>query len=78
MAAIDPSLCPLCGGANQCGAAAGKGTCWCFSHPIPQEIIDAVPIEARELACICATCAFGQRDAATTLERMKEILRGRG
>lgn len=30
----DPRQCPLCGRPNECGMAAGKGSCWCFSTPV--------------------------------------------
>ncbi|MGQ0833501.1 MAG: cysteine-rich CWC family protein, partial [Gammaproteobacteria bacterium] len=60
------------------GMASGKGTCWCFSHRIPQEVIEKIPVEARELACVCNSCAFGRRDQARALAQMKEILSRRG
>jgi Cysteine-rich CWC len=55
--AIDPSVCPLCGGPNSCGAAAGKRSCWCYATKIPPEVLDRIPAESRDQACICERCA---------------------
>ncbi|MEJ1962684.1 MAG: cysteine-rich CWC family protein [Gammaproteobacteria bacterium] len=74
----DVHRCPLCGGANQCQVARGRGNCWCFTRPIPDEVLKRIPESARELACVCEACAFGRRDIPATLARMQEILRGRG
>lgn len=49
--------CPLCGGPNECGMAAGKGTCWCFSAAVPAEVVERVPAEQRGVVCVCAKCA---------------------
>ena len=54
---VDPSHCPLCGTANQCGMAQGLNTCWCFDATIPSEVIDLIPDEARDIACVCRACA---------------------
>jgi hypothetical protein len=64
MGTIDPQYCPICGNLNRCGVAAGKGSCWCFSNPIPESVLEEVPEEARELACICESCAFGPLNQA--------------
>ncbi len=58
---MDPTKCPLCGNSNRCGIGAGKGTCWCFSQPVPQAVLDKVPEEAREEACVCEVCAADAR-----------------
>ena len=78
-AAIDPNRCPLCGGTNDCAVAQGRGNCWCFSRPIPDEVLERIPTEAREQACVCTSCAFGngKRDPSQTHQRMAEILRRR-
>ena len=55
--AIDTRACPLCGGDNACGMAAGKEDCWCFHAEIPAEVLDRVPAEARGAACVCRGCA---------------------
>jgi hypothetical protein len=49
--------CPLCGNANDCGAAAGKGDCWCWSAVIPDEAIARVPEDLRGKICVCQRCA---------------------
>ena len=49
--------CPICGIANDCGIALGKGTCWCFSTTIPPDVLARVPVEQRERVCICRACA---------------------
>ena len=62
---MDPaSRCPLCGAANECGVAAGKGVCWCFSVQMPEAALAAVPEAERMQACICEACA-----AAAALDR---------
>ena len=50
-------ICPLCGGPNGCGIAAGADTCWCFTAAIPPAALERVPDEARDRTCICAACA---------------------
>ena len=39
--------CPLCGGPNECGMAAGEGDCWCFRVKIAPEVLERVPEEAQ-------------------------------
>jgi SAM-dependent methyltransferase len=50
-------ICPLCGEANRCGVALGKGVCWCFSTPVPHAVIEQIPEEYRGRACVCEPCA---------------------
>jgi hypothetical protein len=52
--------CPLCGGPNDCGVAQGKGVCWCFSTPVPPEVLARVPPDQRDRTCVCQRCAEGQ------------------
>jgi hypothetical protein len=59
---LRPDTCPVCGGPNGCGIAAGASTCWCFTASIPAEALDRIPDEARDRSCICAACA-GQTGA---------------
>jgi hypothetical protein len=63
---IDPTRCPLCGGDNNCGAARGAGTCWCFDRRVPAEVLERVPPELRDQVCICERCASGYRSPAET------------
>jgi hypothetical protein len=58
--AVDPRRCPLCGDGNACGMAEGASSCWCFEATIPPEVIERVPAEARDRACVCQGCAAGQ------------------
>jgi hypothetical protein len=51
--------CPLCGAENACGIAEGKSTCWCMGTTIPAEVLDRIPAERKDLACICERCAAG-------------------
>ena len=48
--------CPLCGRPNACGAAEGRGRCWCFELKIPAELLARLPPEARGKACVCRYC----------------------
>ncbi|MEO5821796.1 MAG: cysteine-rich CWC family protein [Vicinamibacteraceae bacterium] len=59
----DQDLCPICGGPNQCGLAAGASTCWCFTTIIPEDVLEGIPAEARNESCICPACA-GQTAAS--------------
>ena len=57
--ACEAGQCPLCGGANGCQlctAAAYKGSCWCMSANIPDELLARVPAELRNKACLCSGC----------------------
>jgi hypothetical protein len=54
---VDPTLCPICGQPNGCGAARGEATCWCETAVIPAEVLERIPVEARGRACVCRECA---------------------
>ena len=56
---FNPSLCPLCGGPNDCqlcALVAGKGPCWCFNVTMPEELLARVPENFRNRACVCRSC----------------------
>lgn len=56
---LNPSLCPLCGAANECqlcSPAAYKGPCWCAQLEMPAELLARVPENLRDRACICRRC----------------------
>ncbi len=59
---IDPSKCPICGETNQCAQEISKATgrpqepCWCMTADFSAELLDRVPEEAKNKACICETC----------------------
>ena len=65
----DATRCALCGGPNDCGMALGKSDCWCFSTPIPAEVLARVPDEERNRVCVCRRCAesAGPRETASGL-----------
>jgi uncharacterized protein (TIGR00290 family) len=52
-----PERCPLCGAHNNCGMAGGQASCWCFFERIPRKIYERIPPYARDLACVCQSCA---------------------
>jgi len=55
----NPSLCPLCGGPNDCQlckTAVVKGPCWCACVEIPDALLTRVPESLRNRACICRSC----------------------
>lgn len=74
---IDPKRCPLCAGDNNCAVARGRGECWCFTRSIPDDVLARLPPEVHLRACVCATCAFGVNDPASTLQRLADIIRRR-
>jgi hypothetical protein len=41
----------------------GKTECWCLALKIPQESLDRIPAQAKNLACICPRCAAAQANA---------------
>jgi hypothetical protein len=64
-ASATPAVCPACGASNDCALAEPKNadqTCWCFSVSIDPAIIQALPDELRNKACLCPRCA-GINDA---------------
>jgi hypothetical protein len=56
-AEIDPAVCATCGEPNACGLSQGKSDCWCFSVKIEPEALARIPLEKKNLACICPRCA---------------------
>jgi hypothetical protein len=57
--------CPLCGAENNCGIALGQTTCWCFSTPVPPEVVARIPAEQRNQVCVCRQCAESTGSATT-------------
>lgn len=57
----DTNRCPRCGQVNACGMSeVENGTpCWCFTTPIDRAVLDALPEEQRDQACLCSRCAQG-------------------
>ncbi|MWV13231.1 hypothetical protein F3I62_14080 [Pseudomonas sp. R-28-1W-6] len=58
----DASHCPRCGQLNRC-AQAGQSEpvqdCWCFHSPVDAAVLDSLPAEQRDRACLCPRCARG-------------------
>ncbi|MEZ2874394.1 cysteine-rich CWC family protein [Pseudomonas lundensis] len=56
-----PALCPACGASNECAMLASDdvptSACWCFSVTLDPSVIDALPAELRNAACLCPRCA---------------------
>ncbi|TSE35624.1 cysteine-rich CWC family protein [Tepidimonas charontis] len=71
MGAVDPALCPLCGGPNDCAlerqrrTGAGQPPCWCTQVRFAPAVLARVPAPARGRACVCARCAAGDDPAAS-------------
>jgi len=59
----DPTRCPLCGKRNVCAMEVERETgisqppCWCLAAQFDAALLARIPPEARNKACICATCA---------------------
>ncbi|MCD8509703.1 MAG: cysteine-rich CWC family protein [Bacillus sp. (in: Bacteria)] len=45
--------CPLCGGDNRCDVL---NACWCSKESFPEGLLDLVPEELKNKACICKKC----------------------
>jgi hypothetical protein len=62
-ATIDPRLCPLCQQSNQCANEIERETgvkqppCWCSTATFDSALLERIPPEARNMACVCARCA---------------------
>jgi hypothetical protein len=55
----DPATCPLCGRANDCqlcSPATCKGQCWCVLVKFPEGLLERVPPDLRNKACLCRDC----------------------
>ncbi len=56
----DASRCPACGAGNQCSLAdprTADRACWCYSVQIDPAVLEALPAELRNAACLCPACA---------------------
>jgi hypothetical protein len=55
---LDPSRCPLCGGANACAMAPGRTdeACWCTRVTVTAKMLEQLPADRRGVACLCAAC----------------------
>ena len=55
------SICPICGKNNNCMAHSDE-PCWCLNVEIPQELLDLVPKDKKQKACICLKCIQDFKD----------------
>jgi Cysteine-rich CWC len=58
---LNPSICPACGARNSCTLADPRTAtqpCWCFSVSIDPAVLQALPPEVRDQACLCPRCAL--------------------
>lgn len=56
----EPNLCPACGTSNHCSLANPRSAthdCWCDSVSIDPQVLEALPAELRDKACLCPRCA---------------------
>lgn len=69
----NPARCPLCGQANECllcSPVAYKGQCWCMQQEIPADLLERIPENYRNRACICRSCVEKHRlEKALSLRR---------
>ncbi|MFJ4432063.1 cysteine-rich CWC family protein [Pseudomonas sp. NPDC089395] len=57
---IDQQQCPACGALNQCALADPRSAtqaCWCYAVTIAPAVLQALPVELRDKACLCPRCA---------------------
>ena len=57
MSELCADRCPICGGPNDCGMAAGKSECWCARVKISPEALEKVPEGVKWKVCVCKKCA---------------------
>lgn len=56
---FNPNACPLCGESNACqlaGTNANPGPCWCSRVEPDPQVLELVPAEYRNRACLCRSC----------------------
>ena len=56
----DTSRCPACGASNHCTLAdprTADRACWCYSVSIDPAVLEALPAELRNAACLCPSSA---------------------
>ncbi|MDP8268867.1 MAG: cysteine-rich CWC family protein [Candidatus Tenebribacter davisii] len=52
---IVEKICPICGKDNNCMVQCEE-PCWCLKIEIPQELINLIPADKKNKACICLKC----------------------
>lgn len=66
--ALPNTICPLCGGANNCAPAAAGSLdvpCWCSTVAVSKEALAQVPAGLVNKACLCPRCAASLPGALT-------------
>lgn len=56
----DSQHCSACGALNQCTLATPRSAteaCWCYTVTIDAAVLQALPAELRNQACLCPRCA---------------------
>ena len=56
----DHTRCPACGASNDCtltDPTTADQPCWCFTVNIDPAVLQALPAELRNQACLCPRCA---------------------
>ncbi|MGF6590690.1 cysteine-rich CWC family protein [Pseudomonas sp. 2835] len=56
----DSRRCPACGASNDCSLADPRTVaqvCWCYGVSIDPKVLEALPAELRNKACLCPRCA---------------------
>ncbi|MDD2057715.1 cysteine-rich CWC family protein [Pseudomonas sp. GD03860] len=56
----DTQHCPACGASNRCSLAdprTAAKACWCYGVSIDPKVLEALPAELRDKACLCPACA---------------------
>jgi len=69
---FDSGQCPLSRQPNDCQlctVSAYKGPCWCSLVEIPDELLERVPVELRNRACICHDCIESFRLTQAKIQR---------
>jgi len=56
----DAQHCPACGALNDCTLADPRTVaeaCWCYGVVLAPAVLEALPEELRNTACLCPRCA---------------------
>lgn len=58
-AAPQGTRCPICDATNDCGAARGSATCWCFAERVDEDVAGFAAAHGIDDRCLCRDCATG-------------------
>src|SRR3954447_15210845 len=75
----EPARCPLCGRPNDCQlctSTAYKGPCWCTRMEIPAALLQRVPPELLNKACLCRHCITEYHRQAQAALPAQKVLPG--